>query len=101
MDEVNNIADFTAQPADNHEYYTLSGVVEDNYGVNIHIEIRRADDNTLIADVITDDDGTWISTRVWGSVVVTPQTTGSITEFTPPNQRFSGEETEVNFRADY
>jgi len=101
VDDANNVANFTAQPADNYEYYTLSGVVEDNDGANIHIEIRRASDNTLIANAITNDEGNWTSTSVWGTVIVTPQITGAITGFTPPNQSFSGPETEVNFRADY
>jgi hypothetical protein len=99
--EENDITNFTAQPADNYEYYTLSGVVEDNNGANIHIEIRRASDNTLIANAITNDEGNWTSTSVWGTVIVTPQVTGSISGFTPENDRFSGPETEVNFRADY
>jgi len=101
VDDANNIANFKAQPADNYEYYTLSGVVESNGGSNVHIEIRRASDNTLIANAITADDGSWTSTSVWGTVIVTPQITGSIQGFTPENDRFSGPETEVNFRADY
>jgi hypothetical protein len=101
LNENYNEAYFVAQTAEHYDYYTLSGKIENNGGANIHIEIRSADDNKLIANAITKDDGTWVSTSIWGSVVVTPKTTGSIIGFTPPNQRFSGEETEVNFRADY
>jgi len=101
LNENYNEAYFVAQTAENYDYYTLSGKIENNGGANIHIEIRSADDNKLIANAITEDSGTWVSTSIWGPVVVTPKTTGSISGFTPSNQRFSGEETEVNFRADY
>jgi hypothetical protein len=103
---ANDGVDFTAEPAENFSYYTLSGNVidDDANGVpGVKIEIRRAADNTLLDIAFTgvSDGGSWTSSGLWGEVIITPipASKDNISSFDPVSQTKSGEAQNVDFKA--
>jgi len=96
---------FTACPAENYGYYSLAGEIIDDSGQGVAavvIEIRNAASSQLLDTAITDADGKWELTRIWGRVNIRPDPSSKaeINAFIPQSHQKAGQSDNVDFKAE-
>lgn len=96
---------FEARPAENYGYYSLAGEIIDDSGQGVAavvIEIRNAASSQLLDTAITDVDGKWELTRIWGRVNIRPDPSSKaeINAFIPQSHQKAGQSDNVDFKAE-
>ncbi|MFW6308497.1 MAG: hypothetical protein ACOC1S_00605 [bacterium] len=101
LDDKKDDINFEGEPKDNYEYYDISGNIlnSDGEGVpGVYLEFKR-EDGTLLGTAVSDEEGEWQESKLWGTVIVIPDpdSKSEITEFLPEDCETKGAEENIDF----